>query len=401
MRVPPNPPAKGTGQLPFEVEAQLQLPAIPRLDPQLDLRLNQRSAIDNTRIQQPRFDQFDQTRLQPSLPKARTEIAFVAGHAPVTLELTQDQTHQLQALIQRFPELKGEFERLATEPAAAPRLLAKDRHGESLLSQLHRLGSGSSRLKGVDPAQALRELVPRLNERQQIFQGPQFTCGSAAMQNWLQHSEPGELARITADLVLDGKSKLRDGSQLKLPPDLDTYLAQRPGFRFNHGKDSDTRSLCDTLFQSAVMQDISLVGGNRAWKGDADLLSKTLGWLTDWAGYDAEGDDLGLGSRLKGDGGGDPILLARLMEAVSGRDVGVTSQLLNGRQGLHRELAQAHAEGREMIALYKSPLHYVLVQDFDPIKGTVTCLSTGTYSSSVETFSLKDFLNNCAALINE
>lgn len=389
MKVPPDRPLTGTGQLPFQVQAQLQTWNKP--------------LVDNTRVAPiPRVtEQLDLSFVEPT---ACTEVSFVSGHAPVTLQLTKHQDGLLQDLIKRFPTLRPQLEQLATAPGdkSAPRLLSRDKDGLTLLDQLHRLATSRSKFEAVDTGKVLAELLPRLADRNQVFQGPQFTCGSAALQNYLQREEPGELGRIMADLLLTGKSKLRDGSKIGVPPEFDEYLAKRPGYSFNGDKDKDVRALCDTFFQSAVMQDISLVGGNRAWKGGSDNLLefsvKKLAWLTDWAGYDPEGDDTGLMSRLKGNGGGDPYLLASLMEATTGKSHQVTT-MLEGRGALQRELAQAHAENRELIALYKSPLHYVLVTGYDPVRNTVTCLSTGTYKASSETMSLNDFLNNCGALV--
>lgn len=361
-----------------------------------------RPARDNTSVKPPVVVPLEKVRLQTQPTAAQTEIAFVEGHAPLTLKLTPSQFQQLEDLLQRFPDLKADLEQLCAKPAGQPLLLASDKKGQTVLDHLHRLATDKSSVTGVKPAEVLREWVPRLANRQKIYQGPQFTCGSAALQNWLVKAEPGEMTRILTDLTLKGKSRLQDKTHLNLPPDLDTYLAKRSEYRFNSGKDTDKRAVCDVLFQSAVMQDISLVGGNRAWKGQpqgvVDAGIKAFAWMTDWAGYDAESDDTGLMSRLGGDGGGDPLLLQALMGSVSGRSVELKT-LLSSDASLEKSLKQLADKKQEGIALYKSPLHYVLLKDYDPKTRTVTCLSTGTYASKEEKMSLEDFFKNCGALI--
>lgn len=362
-----------------------------------------RAVADHTYVKPPILPPA-RLQLDSAQPSARTQITFVEGTAPVTLALTAAQTRQLQNLLQRFPELRGDLERLGREPAAAPRLLAQDKNGTSLLEQLDRLASGTSKVKGVVPAQVVRELVPRLADRQRGFQGPQFTCGSAALENWMNGNDPGELTRIVSDLALTGKSRLRDGSSIDLPSGFEDYLAKRADTRFNHGKDKDVRAMCDVLFQSSVMAEISLVGGNRSWRAPAhnllDLGTQALGWLTDWARYDPAGDDVGLGSRLSGDGGGDPFLLTNLMQGMTGRNLHFNS-LVSGHTSLEKNLQAMHQQGQEMLCLYKQPLHYVLVKDYDPVSRTVSCLSTGTYDSEIERLPLKQFLANCGGLIHE
>lgn len=388
MQIPPSSP----GQKPLSGNFQ----APPDLRP----------ARDNTYVKPPIHLPLEKVQLATAQTAANTaantEVAFVEGHAPLTLKLNPTQFQQLETLLKRFPELKPDLEQLCAKPAGNPQILARDKKGQTVLDHLHRLATEKSTVAGVKPESVLRELLPRLADRQTIFQGPQFTCGSAALQNWLAKAEPGELTRIMTDLTLKGKCRLQDKTELKLPPDLDSYLAKRAEFKFNNGKDTDKRAVCDVLFQSAVMQDVSLVGGNRAWKGQPngviDAGIKGFAWLTDWAGYDAEGDDVGLMSRLSGDGGGDPLLLQSLMSGITGQPFQMQT-LLSSNSALEKTLNQLAANKQECVALYKSPLHYVLLKDYDPKTRMVTCLSTGTYNSSEEKIPLDQFLANCGALI--
>ena len=203
---------------------------------------------------------------------------------------------------------------------------------------------------------------------------------------------------------------------LKLPEDTQAYLKSQSSYRFNEGKDKDTRTVSDILFQSAVMKDISIVGGDRAWKGESQSLLdggvKALAWLTDWADYNAKNDDVGLLPKLAGNGGGDPLLLEQLTEAMTGHSM-TRESVLNpenswGNQNAFKKVLSSIKRGEnEVLTLLKSPLHYVLLTDYDVKQQTVTYLSTGTYArdtgqksvTAYQTLSVADFLANCGALI--
>lgn len=384
MQIPPSSPGKKPLQPSFQAPPDF------------------RPARDNTYVKPPVILPLEKVKLETAQTAANTEVAFVEGHAPLTLKLNPTQFQQLQTLLKRFPELTADLEKLSSQPADKPALLAQDTKGNTVLDHLYRLASEKSSIAGVSSEAVLREWVPRLADRTMIYQGPQFTCSSAAMQNWLVKANPGEVTRIMTDLTLKGKSRLQDKTDLKLPPDLDKYLSKRGDLRFNNGKDTDKRAVSDVLFQSAVMQDVSLVGGNRAWKGQPngvmDAGIKAFAWMTDWAGYDAEGDDVGLMSRVKGDGGGDPFLIQSLMTGITGKPFQLQT-LLSSNSSLEKSLNQLATSKQEAIALYKSPLHYVLLKGYDPQTRTVTSLSTGTYNSREEKIPLDKFLANCGALI--
>lgn len=271
---------------------------------------------DNTRVALPvraalTHFSHDMPPASGSPPSAQTQMQFVDfAHPEVARLATQmppQEASQLHDLYAAFPQLQGELDALVLNP----RLRKPDHTGQTPVMHLHRLISNTSRFTAVNTRQVAHDLLLRLNDRTRMFQGPQYTCGSAAMQNQLNQQHPALLSRLVADLALTGKTKLQDGSQLTVPPGMNDYLRQQSTYRFGTGgKDRDTRPAGDVLLQSAIMQDISLVGGNRAWKGSPDNLldagAKAISWLSDWAGYDVEGDDDGLLSRLSGNGGGDP-----------------------------------------------------------------------------------------------
>ncbi len=329
-------------------------------------------------------------------------------------ELSPAQQQDLVLLQQRFPDLADSLESMTRGPS--PILLKQDAQGQTILSQLSTL----SQAKGVYPeisTQAVtKQLISRLADRSEIFQGPQFTCGSAAIQNYMTANDPAEMVHIMKNLATQGKAKLRDGSSIKLPADTRDYLKDQPKYLFNNGKDHDKRDLSDVLFQSAVMQDISLFGGDRAWKTKAsdNLLDKglkALVQLTDWADYNAKKDDVGLKTKFAGNGGGNPFLIEPLIESMTGkpfeRDSMLSLNKILGNKSAYLNAVSAVKRGEhELITLLKSPMHYVVLTDFDAKNQTVTYLSTGTYhknsaESSItayETVPLQDFLKNCGAL---
>lgn len=337
----------------------------------------------------------------------------VALSVSLDSRLSTAQQHELQALQQCFPDLAVTLDSLSQ--GESPILLKTDAQGRTILSQLTELSQAKGVYPEVSTQAVTKQLISRLQDRSEIFQGPQYSCGSAAIQNYMTANDPAEMVSVVKDLATQGKARLRDGSAIKLPADTRAYLKNQSTYLFNHGKDHDKRDVSDVLFQSAVMKDISLVGGDRAWKGKSDnLLEKGLKafkWLTDWADYNAKNDDVGLMSKLKGDGGGDPFLIEPMIEAMTGKAFDSDSLLkpdnLWGKKSAYLDAIATVKRGEnERLTLLKSPLHYVVLTDFDSQNQTVTYLSTGTYhkdsgeSSSTEykTVPLADFLKNCGAL---
>lgn len=344
-----------------------------------------------------------------ALPQAQVSVPFVPDAGPVDPLSAQAKAF----LVERFPDLTLTLESLSE--GADPVLLQRNRQGETILQQLQQLTQAEGVFPEVSTSAVARQLVLRLQDRAEIFQGPQFTCGSAAIQNYMTQNQPAEMVAIVRQLATRGKAILQDGSSLKLPKDTQSYLQTQRSHLFNDGRDKDTRETTDVLFQSAVMKDISLVGGDRAWKRKADTWLgegvKALSWLTDWADYNAENDDAGLLPKLAGNGGGDPFLIQDLLEGMTGKDFSRASMIsgdhLWGDDSRFKGILQGIKRGQnEVLTLLKSPLHYVLLTDYDAEAQTVTYLSTGTYPkesehasrTEYETVKVADFLKNCGAL---
>lgn len=327
--------------------------------------------------------------------------------------LTPQQTQSLNALKNQFPDLSETLDTLAARPDSP--LFKTDSRGQTTLNHINSLTRAKGVYPQVSPQAVAKQLIVRLNDRSEMFQGPQYTCGSATIQNYMTQHDPGEFTRIVKDLATKGKTTLRDKSSLTVPDEMQYYLKTQSEHRFIGETTPDTREVTDVLFQSAVMKDISIVGGDRAWKGKSDNLleagAKAFAWLTDWADYDAQNDDDGIVAKLKGNGGGDPLLIEQLTEAMTGRrfdrdSIVNLNNAFGSKSAFKAALSQVKRGEHELLTLLKEPLHYVLLTDFDPQAETVTYLSTGAYhrdsgESSVtayETVPLKDFLSNCGAL---
>lgn len=344
-----------------------------------------------------------------ALTQAQVSVPFVSNAGPMDPLSAQAKA----SLIERFPDLSLTLQTLSE--GVDPVLLQRNRQGETILQQLQQLTQVEGVFPEVSTSAVVRQLVLRLQDRAEIFQGPQFTCGSAAIQNYMTQNQPAEMVSIVGQLATRGKAILQDGSSLKLPKDTQRYLQTQSTHDFNKGVDRDTRETTDVLFQSAVMKDISLVGGDRAWKRNANTWLgegvKALAWLTDWADYNAQNDDAGLLPKLAGNGGGDPFLIQDLLEGMTGKDFSRASMIskdhLWGDDSRFKGILQGIKRGQnEVLTLLKSPLHYVLLTDYDAESQTVTYLSTGTYPqgseqasrTEYETVKVSDFLKNCGAL---
>lgn len=375
---------------------------------------------DNTRVNIPvhTYTQSLEHQLQLSQDgQATGNISFVEFSNPkveaLSQTLSEKDLKELQFLY-KFVE-EGMQEQLDVL-ALSPQLLSQDSKGSSLLSNINRLIRGTFASGGIPTTKLASQLIKRLNDRIEVFQGPQYTCSSAALENYMLKHDSAEFSRIVTDLSIKGKSYLRDGSSLSLPDGMASYIVNQSTYSFEDGP--DTRDELDVYFQSAVMQDVSLVGGDRAWKGSGssvtDYVIKGFNWLTDWAGYDAEGDDSGIMAKLKGNGGGDPWLYEDLMEAMTGKRFERFSDLnlnnLFGNQSpYHNQLKRVAEEGIELFALLEDPLHYVVVTDYDPGEQEVTYLSTGCYPHDSHhakrtefiTVSKSKFLDNIYALYSE
>ena len=86
-----------------------------------------RPARDNTAVKPPVALPLEKIRLETQPTAAQTEIAFVEGHAPLSVKLTPPQFQKLAHVLERFPDLKADLEQLCAKPAGQPLLLARDR----------------------------------------------------------------------------------------------------------------------------------------------------------------------------------------------------------------------------------------------------------------------------------
>lgn len=122
------------------------------------------------------------------------------------------------------------------------------------LSEVARLAASplhpSFAQNGITTAQALDSLITDLANPRDVYQGEAGTCTVTSMQYDLVSRQPGEYARIIADLAVDGRSTLRgdgngDGAR-------DVLYAQTEYLR--PGREGDRRRLTEVWFQSSAME---------------------------------------------------------------------------------------------------------------------------------------------------
>ncbi|MBI3183332.1 MAG: hypothetical protein HYZ28_14440 [Myxococcales bacterium] len=127
------------------------------------------------------------------------------------------------------------------------RLLDRDSHGRTLLANLSRLSSHplNSSLDEAGRSAILEDVIRDVAMPKRVDQGSKGdvgTCTVASMQYELARDNPSELARLMVGLTgPDGKVKMRNGERLWV----------QPGFLENP---NDSRSLADSIFQSAAME---------------------------------------------------------------------------------------------------------------------------------------------------
>ncbi|MBC7473699.1 MAG: hypothetical protein H7263_05365 [Candidatus Sericytochromatia bacterium] len=203
---------------------------------------------------------------------------------------------------------------------------------------------------GVNGKQLAEETISILNDRNNITQGQHGTCGAGALQNHLWSKDPAELVRITKDLAKNGEATLRDGTKLKAGTG---SLNWHSGSTMTGGS-SENRKDFNIIFQSAVMRNVALIGGDRAF-GNA--------YIHDLADYNVNNDNGDSKSVRSGDSAANPVLLTSLSESIMGKSV--SNKVWNAFD----KMKEAANTGKQPIALYSADrvvdLHYVVIQKVD------------------------------------
>lgn len=269
--------------------------------------------------------------------------------------LNSNQKTKFSNLFEGFPQ---------TERTALMELLdngtlqKKDSKGTTVLETISEIKNGKNK-SGVNGNELAKDAVLILSDRKYISQGPHGTCGAGALQNHLWSKDPAELGRIVKDLASDGECTLRDGSILKAGTG---SLGFHYGDTTTNGSIEDRRDF-NIIFQSSVMRDVALVGGNRAL-GNA--------YIYDLADYNVASDNGDAKSVKSGDSASNPLLLGSLVESITGLDYTTTTSFLWGKDKQMNELKKAVKLGNEPIVLINADdemskignKHYVLVNRF-------------------------------------
>lgn len=213
-------------------------------------------------------------------------------------------------------------------------LKANDKDGKSILTNLHDMAFTYPQ-KVSDSKQLVKDAINLLqsgdNGRKNITQGNiHYTCGAASIQQVMKKFEPAELIRIVKDLAKDGEAKLKGGAKIKAGTGSLTFRAGHEikasksdikNYSSDGKKVYEDRSAFDIIFQSAVMRNIALIGGdmtgqNTSKLSDLWILNKTDAIDLD---YNLESDS-NYSSIERGNRGGHPGAMAKFLSQVTGKN---------------------------------------------------------------------------------
>ena len=203
-----------------------------------------------------------------------------------------------------------------------------DKDGKSILQNLHDIAFNPKQ-KISDNKEVVKDAIKLLQPgdigRKEITQcEAHFTCGSASIQQFMQKYEPAELIRIVKDLAASGKTTLKGGAEIKAGTGSLNFRAGREinasagdikDYGKKDGKVYEDRSPLDIIFQSAVMRNIALIGG--------DMTNQSLGFLDKINvinnDYNLESDSNYAGVE-RGNKGGHPGAMAEFLHQVTGKN---------------------------------------------------------------------------------
>lgn len=212
-------------------------------------------------------------------------------------------------------------------------LKSKDKDGKSILDNLHDMAFVTPQ-KISDHKQlvkdAIKLLQPGNDGRKNITQGNiHFTCGAASIEQFMKKFEPAELIRIVKDLARNGETTLKGGNKIQAATD---SLKFRAGHeikatseeltKYGDGKKVlEDRSAFDIIFQSTVMKNIALIGGdmtgqNTSILSDLWIANKTNAIDLD---YNLESDSE-YSSIERGNRGGHPGAISNFLSQVTGKN---------------------------------------------------------------------------------
>lgn len=208
----------------------------------------------------------------------------------------------------------------------------EDKNGKSILNNLHDIAFVTPQ-KVNDNKQivkdAIKVLQPGNEGRKNITQGNiHYTCGAASIEQFMKKFEPAEMIRIVKDLAHKGETELKNGTKIKAGTD---SLNFRTGSKVNasvseiskygDGKQVlEDRSAFDIIFQSAVMKNIALIGGDLTGQNTSALSDLWIANKTDLIDldYNLESDS-DYSSIERGNRGGHPGAISNFLSAATGK----------------------------------------------------------------------------------
>lgn len=277
-------------------------------------------------------------------------------------------------------------------------LMSKDSSGKATIENLKLLSDVTSNKKTgekVDGTDLMKQALNMLKSDKNVLQGYHGTCGAGSLENYIRDKQPSELIRIVKDLASNGNAVLADGNgklALKLPAKALNY--QERG-----------RNQFDRIFQSAIMQNVALFGGD-----ERAAFSKLL---VTGKEYDVDKDDGGPDAVKHGDSAADPVLLTHIMNRMfngTHKFEANTSYLISGKMKNNAEVLN----GKDFIACYRADgkgdffggRHYVMItgqgkNPTDPKDTKTYVFFKNTADPNENKMEINDFLKRLEFTIKE
>lgn len=328
--------------------------------------------ISETPVQKPLPDTFTQKSTQKDNKLASVNVSFSPEDKLPS---------NLKSMYKSIGKSLDTTEKKALESLLKDnKLTLKDSSGKTVLENLVEIKTGKKQ-NGINSEQLLKDAVLVLSDKKYITQGPHGTCGAGALENHLWDKKPAELLRIVKDLAKTGQCKLEDGSILK---------AGTNSLVFH---ENDRRDF-NVIFQSAVMRDVALVGGDRA------LGNK---YLHDLAEYNVNTDSGDAKSVKNGDSAANPTLLTSLVESITSSKYTVKTSFIWGGGDRLEDLKKAVSQNKQPMALFSQDgyfgLHYVVIQKIDNEKVYYQDSATSKDDGKINSMPIEDFKNKIRGII--
>ncbi|MEK7433696.1 MAG: hypothetical protein AABZ74_11235 [Cyanobacteriota bacterium] len=266
------------------------------------------------------------------------------------------------------------------------KLTMKDSTGKTIMENLSEIKNGKKET-GIRSNELLKDAVLILSDRKYITQGPHGTCGAGSIENHLAVKDPAELVRIVKDLAKSGESFLRDGSKLKSGTG---SLKWHENNKTTDGSREDRRDF-NIIFQSSVMRNVALVGGDRTFGSKIHI--------PNFVDYNVDKDNGDANSVKTGDSAANPELVASLLHSITGKkhDNVLTPD------GNMKDIEKSANSGKQPLVVFSVDdyfsLHYVVVEKVE--KGNIYFQNTAKSKDNgkVDVMPIEEFKNKVRGVI--